>query len=63
MTCKLYAAFVDGSEIEEEFPNHELSDVQAMAEATPTDLLCRVEIEDCREIIIYQYRRKTTYVY
>ena len=60
---RLLVVFIDGTIIDEEFPNHELELVEEMAESTPKELLCRVEIEDNTETLLYQYKRKTTYVY
>ena len=60
---RLCVAFVDGSFIDEEFLNDEIELVELMIEGTPKDLLCRVEIEDSKETLIYQYKRKTDYAY
>ena len=60
---KLCVAFIDGSFVEHEFPNHEIESVELMIEGTPKDLLCRVELEDNKETIIYSYKRKTDYAY
>ena len=60
---RLLVAFQDGTTIDEEFPNHELDNVQLMVTESEDELIVRVEIEDSRENIIYQYKRKTTYAY
>ena len=60
---RLLVAFQDGTTIDEEFPNHELDNVQLMVTESEDELIVRVEIEDSRENIIYQYKRKHTYAY
>ena len=60
---RLCVALVDGSFIDEEFPNHEIESVELMIEGTPKELLCRVEIEDSKETLLFQYKRKTDYAY
>jgi hypothetical protein len=60
---RLCVAFIDGTFVDEEFPNHEVDEIELMIEGTPRELLCRVEIESSNEIIIYQYKRKTDYAY
>jgi len=60
---RLCVAFVDGSFIDEEYPDHEVETIELMIEGTPKELLCRVELEDRREKLIYTYRRKSTYAY
>lgn len=60
---RLCVAFIDGTFVDEEFPNHEVNDIELMIEGTPKELLCRVEIESSKETIIYQYKRKTSYAY
>lgn len=60
---RLCVALVDGSFIDEEFPNHDIESVELMIEGTPKELLCRVEIENSKETLIYQYKRKTDYAY
>ena len=60
---RLCVAFIDGTFINEEFPNCEAEDIELMVEATPKEFLCRVEIENSKETITYQYRRKTDYAY
>jgi len=60
---RLCVALVDGSFIDEEFPNHEIETVELMIEGTPKELLCRVEIESSKETLIYHYKRKTDYAY
>ena len=59
----LYVAFIDGTFVEETFPNHTIEIVEEMIEATPKELLVRVEIENNRETLTYQYKRKSDYVY
>ena len=59
----LYVAFSDVTFIDEEFPNHQVEDVEKMIEATPKELLCRVEVESSTEILIHTYSRKQSYVY
>lgn len=60
---RLLVAFVDGSIIEEELPNHEAEEIEIMVRETEDDLLVRVEVEDARGNLTYQYKRKTTYAY
>lgn len=60
---KIRVAFIDGSFAEEEYPDHEIEEVELMIEGTPKDLLCRVEVEDRKDSLIYTYTRKQTYVY
>ena len=60
---KLCVAFIDGSVVEYDFPNHEIEEVELMIEGTPKDLLSRVDLEDNKETIIYSYKRKTDYAY
>jgi hypothetical protein len=60
---RLLVAFQDGTTIDEEFPNHQLDDIQVMVQESADELLVRVEIEDSKQNIIYQYKRKTTYAY
>ena len=60
---RLCVAFIDGTFVDEEFPNHETNDIELMIEGTPKELLCRVELEDSKETIIYHYQRKTDYAY
>ncbi len=60
---KVRVAFIDGSFAEEEYPDHEIESVELMIEGTPKDLLCRVEVEDRKEALVYTYTRKQTYVY
>ena len=60
---RLCAALVDGSFIDQEFPNHEIESIELMIEGTPKELLCRVEIENSKETLIYTYQRKTSYAY
>jgi len=60
---RLCVAFIDGSFVDEEFPNHEVGEIELMIEGTPKDLLCRVEIEDNKATIIYQYKKDTDYAY
>lgn len=60
---RLRVALVDGSFIDEEFPDHEIDAVELMIEGTNQDLLVRVELEDRKEKVIYNYRREQTYAY
>jgi hypothetical protein len=60
---RLLATLVDGTTIDEEFPNHEAEEVEIMVRETKQSLLVRVEIEDSRGNLTYQYKRKTTYAY
>ena len=60
---RLCVAFIDGTFVDEECPNHELEDIELMIEGTPKELLCRVEIESSTEIIIYSYTRKIDHAY
>lgn len=60
---KLCVAFIDGSCVEEEYPDHEVETVELMIEGTPEDLLVRVELEDRNQKLIYSYKRKTDYAY
>ena len=59
----LYVAFIDGTFVEEIFPNHAIETVEEMIEATPKELLVRVEIENSKQTLTYQYKRKSDYVY
>ncbi len=63
MACKLWVAFVDGSFQEKEYLNHEIDEIEALAEQSPKEYIVRVEIEDKNEIVTYTYRRKTENVY
>ena len=60
---RLCVAFVDGTVVDEEYPNHEIESLELMIEGTPKELLCRVELEDNNEKLIYTYKRKTDYAY
>ncbi len=60
---RLRVVFVDGTFIDEEFLNGEVEEVELMIEGTPKELLCRVELEDNKETLIYTYKRKTDYAY
>lgn len=60
---KLCVAFVDGTFVEEDFPDHEIETLELMIEESPKELLVRVELEDRHEKVIYSYKRKTTYAY
>ena len=60
---RLCVALVDGSFIDEEFPNHEVESIELMIEGTPKELLCRVEIENNKETLVYQYKKDTDYAY
>lgn len=60
---RLCVAFINGSFVDEEFPNHELESIELMIEGTPKELLCRVELESSTEIIIYSYKKDTDYAY
>lgn len=60
---RLCVAFIDGTFIDEEYPDHEVETIELMIDATPRELLCRVELEDRKKTIIYTYSRKPTYVY
>ncbi len=60
---RLCVLFIDGSFVDKEFPDHEINDVEDMIEGTPRELLCRVELEDRNENLVYSYKRKTNYAY
>jgi len=60
---RLRVAFIDGTFVDKEYLNHEIETVELMIEGTPRDLLCRVELEDNTETLIYKYSRKPDYVY
>ena len=60
---RLCVAFVDGTFIDEEFPDHEIQDIELMIDGTPTELLCRVEIEDRKETIVYSHKKEPIYGY
>ena len=60
---RLCVAFVDGTIIDEEYPDHEIEVIEEMIEGTPRELLVRVEIEDRKRIITCVYKRKPDYVY
>lgn len=63
MTGTLFVAYTDGTEAEEEIPNHELADTQIICEQTEKEFYVAIELEDNHQQIIYRYKRKTTYVY
>jgi len=63
MTCKVCVAFVDGSYIEEEIPNHEVADYHVIALDADKELYVGIEIENSSNQVIYSYRRKTIYAY
>lgn len=63
MTCRLFLAFTDGSEIEEEYPNHEIDNLQELVVNATKELFVAIELEDHKETIIYLYKKETTYVY
>ena len=60
---RLQEAFVDGTEIDEEFPDHEVENIELMIQGTPEEFLVRVELENSKETIIYQYKRKPSYAF
>ena len=60
---RLRVAFIDGTFVDKEYLDHEIETVELMIEGTPRDLLCRVELEDNKETLIYKYSRTQTYVY
>ena len=60
---RLRVAFIDGTFVDKEYLDHEVETVELMIEGTPRELLCRVELEDNKETLIYTYSRKPTYVY
>lgn len=60
---RLCVAFVDGTFIDELFPNHQIEMIEQMIKETPKELLCRVELEDSKEILIQSYSRKQDYAY
>ena len=60
---RLCAALVDGSFIDEEFPDHEVELIEFMIKGTPEELFVRIELEDKRQNIIYTFSRKPNYVY
>jgi len=60
---RLCVAFVDGTFIDEEFPDHEVETIELMIEGTPKELLCRVELEDRKKTLIRTYSKETTYAY
>lgn len=60
---KVRVAFVDGTFAEQEYLDHEIEEVELMIEGTPKFLLCRVEVEDRKEAVIYTYTTKSNYVY
>jgi len=60
---RLCVAFIDGTFVDEEFPNHEVENIELMIEGTPKSLLCRVEIENSKEVVVYSYKRKHEPVY
>ena len=60
---RLRVLFIDGTFADEEYLEHEIDAVELMIEGTPRDLLCRVELEDHKETLIYKYARKQDYVY
>jgi len=60
---RLCVAFVDGTFVEEEFPDHEIETIELAIEATPKELLVRVEIENSKKQLMHTYTRKQTYAY
>lgn len=60
---RLLVALVDGTVIDEMLPNHEADDVDMMVKETEDSLLVRVEIEDSRGNLTYQYKRKSKHAY
>lgn len=60
---RLCVAFIDGSYVDEEYPDHEIESIELMIEGTPKELLCRVELEDRKKTLIYTYTRKQDYAY
>lgn len=60
---RLCVALIDGSIVDEEFPNHEIESIEMMVQQSEDDLILRVDIEDSNGKIIYQYKRKITYAY
>jgi hypothetical protein len=60
---RLCIAFIDGTFVDEEFPDHEIEAIELMIEETPKELLCRVELEDRKKTLIYTYKRKPDYAY
>ena len=63
MCIHLYVAFIDGSFHEEVLPNYMMEIIEEMIDATPKELLVRVEIESSTEKLTYQYTRTQTYAY
>ena len=57
MTIHVLVAFEDGTVFEHDFPNHELDDVLVMVKETEESLICRVEVENQKQNILYQYKR------
>lgn len=60
---RLCVAFVDGTFIDEQFPSHQLDDIELMVAETPDEFLQRVQIENARGELILNYYRKPIYAY
>ena len=63
MTVRLLAVLEDGTELDEEIPNYKLGDLEVQVQETEESLFVRIEIEDSKGTLIYQYKRKVTYAY
>ena len=60
---RLLVVFDDGTTIDETLPNHNVEEVELMVKETKQSLLVRVEIEDSRGNLTYQYKKETNYAY
>ena len=60
---RLHCAFIDGSVVDESFPNHEIDTVELMIKETEESLLVMVEIEDAKGKITRYYKREQKHGY
>lgn len=60
---RLVVALVDGTVVDEEFPNHQIEEIEIAIKETNTDLLVRAEIEDNQQRIVYTFTKEITRVY
>ncbi len=60
---RIHVAFVDGSAIDKEYPDHEIEEVEIMVRDLTEEFIVQVELEDRNQKTTYTYKRKTTYAY
>jgi len=63
MCIRLLVAFEDGTTIDEEFPDHDYDSLVVMVTESEDSLLIRVDIEDSKSNLLYQYKRKVIHGY